>query len=370
MSEAHQHRAPSTWALAMRPMTITNVCLVTMTIIVVFTVLFNAKTVFAPVIAALLIGLILTPLSDVWDKLKLPPSLAALLSMLFALAGILVLLLSVEPYFTKALERAPVIWNELRGTIEDVRQLLRGLEDMSEDLANAIEPAETTATANTSGADEAVTLPTISDALFYAPQFGAQLMIFSGTLYFFLMAKNDLYDWVSGTSANIGADELRQAGEKVSQYVLTISTINFGFAALVTIVMHFYGMPSPVLWGMLAFGLNFVLYLGPITLAGLLTVTGIVMFDGAYSFLPAATYLVMNTTEGQFVTPTLVGKSLSLNPLLVFLSLVFWLWLWGPIGGVIAIPLLVWGVAIYDGLLTQPFTSEAQEDLPPASSSA
>jgi predicted PurR-regulated permease PerM len=368
MSNAKKSAAPNKAAVAIHPMTLANACFVILTIIVVFTVLLNAKTVFAPVIAALLLGLILTPLSDIWERLKLPAALSALLSMLLALTSILLLLLLIEPYVTKAIERAPVIWNELRETIEELRRLLRGLEDMSEDLAKAIEPAEGDTVANTEDSEEAVNLPSISDALFYAPQFGAQFMIFSGTLYFFLMVKNDLYDWVSGASIHINGDDLRQAGEKVSQYVLTISAINFCFAVLVAIVMRLYGMPSPILWGMLAFGLNFVLYLGPIALAGLLTVTGIVVFDGAYSYLPAATYLAMNATEGQFVTPTLVGKSLSINPLLVFLSLVFWLWLWGPIGGIIAIPLLVWGVAVYDGLTAHAISSGTPGKLRPTSS--
>ncbi|PUB14925.1 uncharacterized protein DUF20 [Yoonia sediminilitoris] len=103
--------------------------------------------------------------------------------------------------------------------------------------------------------------------------------------------------------------------------------------------------------------MNFVLYVGPIAMIAMLLVTGIVLFDGAVSFLPAATYLAMNGTELQIVTPTLVGKRLSVNPLLIFLSLVFWLWFWGPIGGIIAIPILIWGLTIYKGLSGQTISS-------------
>lgn len=88
--------------------------------------------------------------------------------------------------------------------------------------------------------------------------------------------------------------------------------------------------------------MNFVLYLGPISFAAMLLLCGLIVFDGAMSFLPALTYMLMNMTEGQFVTPSLIGKQMSVNPLRVFTSLVFWLWLWGPLGGVIAIPMLVW----------------------------
>lgn len=329
---------------------IISMCLVILTTVVVFTVLQQAKGIFAPIIASLLLGIILTPVSDLLDKLRIPTALAAFLSVALALSVILVLLLLIEPYATDAINKAPIILDELRGTVDELKTLFRGIEKISEDMATVIE----TGPAATIGTDvdgmETMALPSITDALFYAPQFAAQFMIFSGTLYFFLLVRNSLYASVSATFATFGEDDLRKAGKQVSRYVLTISSINLGFGILTAIVMQLIGMPSPALWGLLAFTLNFVLYLGPIALVGMLTVTGIVVFDGPASFLPAAIYLAMNAAEAQFITPTLVGKSLSVNPLLVFLSLVFWLWLWGPIGGIIAIPLLIWGLTIYKGI--------------------
>jgi predicted PurR-regulated permease PerM len=92
--------------------------------------------------------------------------------------------------------------------------------------------------------------------------------------------------------------------------------------------------------------MNFILYLGPACVAVALLVAGIVVFDGPTVLLPPALFVGLNLLEGQFVTPMLVGRHMSVNPLLVFLSLVFWLWLWGPLGGFIAIPLLIWSLAI------------------------
>ena len=336
----------------MNQRSLSTICLTILTIIFLFVALQQAKTVFAPIISALLLGVILTPLSDFWDKLRLPPAIAAAFSVLLALLTILVLLVLLEPYVTAVINKAPLIWNELRGTIDEFRRALRGLEKITEDMAAAIDstPGE--------GRKETVALPAITDALFYAPQFGAQLLIFTGTLYFFLMVKNDLYDWVSATTIKFGEEDLRLAGEQVSRYVLTISAINLGLGVIVMVAMHFLDMPSPVLWGLLAFALNFLLYLGPIAMILMLTVTGIVVFDGAISFLPAAVYLFLNATEAQFVTPALVGKSLSLNPLTVFLSLVFWMWLWGPIGGIIAIPLLIWGITVYQRIAQSSVQSD------------
>jgi predicted PurR-regulated permease PerM len=76
-----------------------------------------------------------------------------------------------------------------------------------------------------------------------------------------------------------------------------------------------------------------------------LAVVGFTEFNGAYALLPALAYLMLNMTEAQFVTPTLVGQRLQLNPLVVFLAILFGLWLWGPIGGIVSLPLLVWATA-------------------------
>jgi predicted PurR-regulated permease PerM len=324
-------------------------CLSLLTVIVVFVVLHQAKDIFLPIITALLLGVVLTPLSDFWDRLRIPPALAAAISVALAILTILILVLLIEPYVTQAINQAPVIWEELRETIDALKAVLRGIEEMSEDVAEAIET--TSSDAEQDAVQDAVVLPSITDALFLAPQFAAQFLTFVGTLYFFLMTRNAIYTWFTETFDQFGEDELRGAAKQVARYVLTISAINFGFGVLVAIVMHLIGMPSPILWGILAFSVNFVLYLGPIALAATLLVTGIVVFDGAISFLPAALYLAMNATEGQFVTPTLVGKTLSVNPLLVFLSLVFWLWLWGPIGGIMAIPLLIWSLTVFRSLV-------------------
>ncbi|WP_415404416.1 AI-2E family transporter [Tateyamaria sp. SN3-11] len=326
-------------------------CISILAVVAIILVLQQAKDILAPIMAALLTGIVLTPLSDIWEKLRLPAALAAFFSVLMALSAILLLLLLIEPYVTEAINRAPIIWSELRGTIEQLKGLLRGIEEMSADVAAAIEPD-----AEGDGA-KPVALPSAMDALFFAPQFGAQIMIFTGTLYFFLLARKALCDWFDTSFDGIGKVELRHASNQVARYVLTISAINFGLGCLVALAMNLLGMPTPVLWGVLAFVLNYIVYLGPIALIAALLITGIVMFDGAVSFVPAAVYFAMNATEAQFVTPTLVGKTLSVNPLLVFLSLVFWLWLWGPIGGIIAIPLLIWGLAVFKGMDNQAISS-------------
>ena len=119
------------------------------------------------------------------------------------------------------------------------------------------------------------------------------------------------------------------------------------------------GVPGAILWGVVGFLLNFVVYLGPAVFTVALLFAGIAAFDGWLALAPAAGFVMLNTLEGQFVTPALVGRNMELNPLLVFLALVFGIWLWGPIGGIVAIPLLLWVLVLNDCLTPQAAAAAA-----------
>ena len=324
-----------------------NVAVCVLATVSVFAVLSQSRDVFAPVLAALLLGIVISPISDLFDRLRVPAPVAAFVIVGMALAMIFALIAFVEPYVSRLIARAPTIWFELREIVEQIKGFMQGLEEITEDVSEAIDGSDVPVDSVDAGeGDDALEVPSLTDALFYAPAFAAQLLTFTGTLYFFLLGRNQIYKWVGKADVRLTEEHLRYAARQVSRYFMTVAAINFVFGCIITLVMTILGMPSPILWGTLAFFLNFLLYLGPAFLGAALLVAGIVVFDGTASFLPAILYLSLNATEGQFVTPSLIGKSMSVNPLLVFLSLVFWLWLWGPIGGIIAIPLLIWLIAI------------------------
>jgi predicted PurR-regulated permease PerM len=128
----------------------------------------------------------------------------------------------------------------------------------------------------------------------------------------------------------------------VSRYLLSITVINMIEGAAVGVALHLIGVPSALLWGALAAVTNFVVFIGPIVMVVILFMVGLTEFDtlGA-SLLPVAVYLVINMLEAQFVTPMVIGRTMTLNPFVVMLALIFWIWLWGPLGGFIAIPALL-----------------------------
>jgi predicted PurR-regulated permease PerM len=120
-----------------------------------------------------------------------------------------------------------------------------------------------------------------------------------------------------------------------------------GVGLITAIAVYLMGFPNAVLWGVLAFIFNYVPYIGPAVMVFVLFCVGLVIFPSLGHALIAPLFFVAVTTiEGHFVTPNIVGRNLSLSPLMVFLALAFWTWLWGPIGAFLATPILIIGLVV------------------------
>ena len=326
--------------------TVTRWSTLVLAVFATFVALDVGESVFAPLLLAFVIGIVLSPLSDFCERMGAPRIVATVLSMAVGLSLIVVMALLLQPLVLRVFELAPSIWRRFAETLSQLQVLLSGLGEVTQDVAAAVDAS--------TGGEEGVALPTLTDALLLAPAVAGQILIFLGGLFFFLSGRVEVYDYLSRhrVLSERPRDVTRillAAERRVSRYFLTILVINAGFGIVVAGAMALLGMPWPLTWGIVAFLLNFILYLGPIVVAGCLVVAGSMSFTGLEAFLPAAVYVGLNATEGQFVTPSLVGRSLHVNPLLVFLSLVLWLWLWGPLGGFVAIPLLVWLIAVTTG---------------------
>lgn len=315
-------------------------------------VLFQAQAVLAPIFSAIVLGVVFAPATDRIVALGLKPSLAAFCMLLFLACGTGAVILSIGPSVSAAVTQAPVIWAEMEDIFEWVRDAVSGVQQMQDTVEDAL-VAEESGSETPPPASDTVALPSLFDALSYGPSMIAAVLIFCGTLYFFLAGREDLYRLIGRVFRHLSTASLYDAEARVAKYFLTITAINAGLGTLFAALMALIGMPEPVMWGLGAFLLNFILYLGPALMAVALVIAGTVAFDGAMSFAPLAIYVTCNMTEAQFVTPSLVGQQMALNPLFIFLSLVIWLWLWGPIGGIVAIPIVVWSMFVL---------SEARDD--------
>jgi predicted PurR-regulated permease PerM len=144
---------------------------------------------------------------------------------------------------------------------------------------------------------------------------------------------------------------MRDIERNLASYLTVVTIVNIGLGVIVAIGAWAIGFPSPLIFGLLAALLNYVPYVGPAIMVIVLFGVGLVTFASlGHAFIAPIGLIALTTTEGHFITPTLVGRRLTLNPLLVFLALAFWTWMWGPIGAILAVPLSIIGLVVVNHL--------------------
>ncbi|EBA08415.1 AI-2E family transporter [Sagittula stellata] len=293
----------------------------------------SASDFAAPVALGLVVGVVLAPVVNRLSRFGVPRSLSASLALVIAVALLILLVSALGPVLSGLAEQMPKIQREVREWLDEAVRVVRGVDSIGREIEETL----------SEGGEEAVkqAMPSLVDALWMAPNFAAQSLVFLGTLFFFVLTGEDIYNALPHR-----AGSLKLADKAVSHYFITVTAINACLGLAVFGAMALLGLPNAMLWGGAAFLLNFVLYLGPIVMLISLLIAGVMNFSGASILLPMLAYLGLNMTEAQFVTPSLVGQQLRLNPLVVFLSILFGLWLWGPIGGVVSLPVLVWAMTL------------------------
>jgi len=130
--------------------------------------------------------------------------------------------------------------------------------------------------------------------------------------------------------------------QNISNYLFSVTLINIGLGLVVSGGLYFMGVPNAAMWGILVAVLNFVPYFGAVAGVILLASVGLLTFDTLWTgLLPPAWYLLLHTLEANLITPVLLGRRFTLNPVGIFVSLIFWMWLWGVPGALLSVPILV-----------------------------
>lgn len=320
---------------------VANVATVGLFIIAIAAVLHFGRAVLAPTVAGLLVGLTLAPIVDWLGRRGLPAALASALIVLGSVAMIAGLIVAMAVPLETWSARIPEISSELEAKWQEIRGPLEKLKEVEKQVQEATETDE--------GAMQvAVKSPGLVTAMVSsAPDISAHVLIFLATLYFFLAGRTQfrrqaLGGFVRFRRRRAAARMFRDIERSLSHYVLTIAAINATFGVLVGLAMWLLGLPSPHLWGALAAILNFALYVGPAAMAVILFGVAAISFDSmSAAVVPPLVYVGLNLMEGQFVTPTVLGRRFTMTPLIVFLALVLWLWIWGVLGAFLAVPLLI-----------------------------
>lgn len=304
-------------------------------------VLYFAQGFLVPVLLAVLLALVLSPLVRFLARRHIPAPVtaAALVLILLAVAAGAVYVLSgpVQQWSSNA------PWIELQ-----IRERIAGLREPVEAVREATERMDRLTQGQEAAEEVVVKEPgLVSRAAASLPN-AATATLLTLVLLLFLLASGDLFYAKLVRVLPTFADKkkalrIAHAVEReVSRYLSTVFFINIGLGLWIGLGMWALGLPNPVLWGALAFMLNFIPYLGAFVGTLLVFVVGLVTFDeAAWALVPPAFYVISNTLEGHFLTPTIVGRRLEMNTVVVFLSVAFWAWMWGIVGAVMAVPMLV-----------------------------
>jgi len=189
--------------------------------------------------------------------------------------------------------------------------------------------------------------PPLSSFLFSGTRAIVAGLLTTALLLFFLLVSGDLFlrriieilpTLSNKKQAVTITNEIQQT---VSGYLATITLMNVAVGLLTGIAAYFCSLGDPIMWGALAFLLNFAPIIGPLIGVCIFVLAGLLTFESLWqAFLPAGLYLAIHVMEGESITPMLLARRFTLNPVLVIISLVFWYWMWGVAGAILAVPML------------------------------
>ena len=313
-------------------------------LLAIFYTFYFARDVLLPVVLALLLTLIFSPAVRVLNKLRLPEPVGA--------AVVIVALVAALGFAVYSLIDPAIEWiGKVPETLKQIEDKVRGIKKSVQEVTKAADKVEEIARVEAKAPAKTQVVPQ-KPSLFSRFLIGTQSVLISAAftivLLYFLLASGDMFlrklVRVLPTLADKkrAVEVARAIQTDMARYLLTISCINCGLGIATGIAMYWLGMPNPVLWGVMVAVFNYVPYVGAGTSLTVLTAVAFLTFDeiGQVLLVPAV-FFALTVLEGQILAPILTGKSLTLNPVVIFLSMLFWGWLWGIIGALMAVPILM-----------------------------
>ncbi|QCB56965.1 AI-2E family transporter [Sphingopyxis sp. PAMC25046] len=299
---------------------------------------------FLPLTAAIVIAIALVPLLEWLERRGLPSALAAFFALATFLAiinaALAIIVVPATGWFARIPESIPRIQSNLAPLIDFYSTLQRFVDRTLMSVASG---TEATAQAVAATAPTSVVDYFISSA----PSAAIQLFFAVLVIFFFLagwtrLRKGTIRRRGSFDGAMQTARVIQNVVDATADYLATITMINAILGLSVALLLWALGMPSPFMWGGIVSICNFVPYLGPIVAAVLLGLGGLMTFDAVgLALLPALIFIGVHLVEANLITPLVLGKRLTINPLLILVSLSFWGWVWGTPGALLAVPLLL-----------------------------
>jgi predicted PurR-regulated permease PerM len=297
-----------------------------------------------PVLAAALIGTTFAPIIKHANQHGISPWLASILIVALMTAATALAVTMLAAPITEWIGRAPEIGANIKQRLYVFDRPLAAFHE----LEQALRPAAPAVAVQPSNISMVTPLAAaVTPAL-------AESVLFFATLIFFMAGQMKFRRYLAAffETRDGKLRFIRIANDiehNLASYVTIVTAINAALGTIVACGAWLIGLPNPLILGVLAMLLNYLPYVGPACMAIILFAVGFVTFASlGQAFIAPASLIVLTTVEGHVITPTVLGRSLTLDPLAVFLAIAFWSWLWGPMGAFLAVPLLIVAMVIID----------------------
>jgi predicted PurR-regulated permease PerM len=328
--------------LLQRPFDIRSIALTGLFILAIFYTIYFMRAILLPLVLALFLSYLLRPLVRSLARVRIaaPFGAAAVLFVTVTVIGSAIFYLAAPA--ASWLQKAPYSLQEFQRKLSPIKQPM-------EKVAQASGEIEKLATPQSSQAKTAVEVkrhPIAETVVGRTPEFIASVILVLILLYFLLVFDGVFLRKLIKLLPTM-ADKKRAVSiateieANISRYLLTVTAINVCLGVAVGTTVGLLGLRNPILWGVLVATLNFVPFLGALIGIICITLGAVLSFDSlSYALIFPGVYLSFGILEGNFVTPWVMGRSLTLNPVMVLLSITFWGWLWGIAGVMLAVPIL------------------------------
>jgi len=317
--------------------------LVTLATLGILAACYVARDVLTPVLLALLLSLLFSPLVTATERLRLPRMLASGITVLLLVALVVGAIVLLAQPAKDWVGKVPSLVQTLSRQVQEIKKPVQQAQKATESLTDLAPAGQASKPQPVVVKDQDSLL---SDVLSSTPHALEEIAAVILLLFFFLSSGDNflrrLVEIAPGlTEKRIVVSIAREIEHEMSRYLFTITLINFGLGCATTLVLLLLQTPNAVLWGAMVFVLNFAPYVGASISLGVLTLVGFTTFDNAgHALAVPGLFLLLAFTEGQLVTPTILGRRLAVNPVVVFVWLLLWGWLWGIIGVLLAGPML------------------------------
>ena len=330
--------------LLQRSFDVRSVALTGLFILALFYTMYFLRPVLLPVVLALLLSYLFRPIVRALARIGINSHLGAAIVLSVVIAALAFGISALATPAAGWLEKAPYGVSQLKEKLLPLKKPMEQVAQASGEIEKLASPEAAPAEPNRV---VEVRQNRMSDTLVHSTQEFVLSTVLLFILLYFLLA----YDTVflgkviklmpTLQNKRRAVSILHEIESHVSKYLLTITLINIGLGAAVGTTVGFLGLQNPLMWGVMVAVLNFVPYLG--ALAGIIcmTIGAVLSYDSlGYAMVFPAVYLFIATIEGNFITPYVMGRSLTLNPVIILLSLTFWGWMWGIAGIILAVPIL------------------------------